>query len=196
MVIWTVRALELVQQRSIDALVMLQSYTNHDIVRFLESIGAEFGACQNAHTSFDETVYELLLPTEDLAKGLSVFAEFASKIRQVALYMSPRAQFASKIRQVALCLEDQASGLVPRRSGKWPCTWVPIPWPQTKLGCSLLPKGLSIWFPDNISYTRLFPSLVLSLNLLDKGQERIISTPPTLQLPGILSEGCMRQAEG
>lgn len=59
----------------------MQNYSNHDIVRFLESIGASFGACQNAHTSFDETVYELVLPKEDLAKGLSVFAEFAAKIR-------------------------------------------------------------------------------------------------------------------
>ena len=83
-------ALQLVRQHRSDALLPLQSYTNHDIVRFLESIGAEFGACQNAHTSFDETVYELLLPAEDLAKGLSVFAEFASKIRQVALYTSPQ----------------------------------------------------------------------------------------------------------
>jgi hypothetical protein len=36
------------------------NYSNHDIVRFLESIGAEFGACQNAYTSCDETVYELV----------------------------------------------------------------------------------------------------------------------------------------
>ena len=47
----------------------------------MESIGAEFGACQNAHTSFDETVYELLVPTQDLGKALSVFSEFACKIR-------------------------------------------------------------------------------------------------------------------
>lgn len=58
-----------------------QNYANHDIVRFLESIGAEFGACQNARTSFDDTVYELVVPASDLPKGLSVFAEFASKIR-------------------------------------------------------------------------------------------------------------------
>ena len=47
----------------------LQKYNNHDIVRFLESIGAEFGACQNAHTTFDETVYELLVPLEEVEKG-------------------------------------------------------------------------------------------------------------------------------
>ena len=60
---------------------MLQKYSNHDIIKFLESIGAEFGACQNAHTGFDETAYELLVPTQDLEKGLSVFAQFAAHIR-------------------------------------------------------------------------------------------------------------------
>lgn len=42
------------------------NYSNHDIVRFLESIGAEFGACQNAYTSCDETVYELVGPIANL----------------------------------------------------------------------------------------------------------------------------------
>ncbi|KAL3679249.1 hypothetical protein R1sor_022205 [Riccia sorocarpa] len=28
-----------------------RQYTNHDIVKFLESVGAQFGACQNASTS-------------------------------------------------------------------------------------------------------------------------------------------------
>lgn len=40
-----------------------QSYSNHDIVRLLERIGAEFGACQNAYTTADETVYTLTVPT-------------------------------------------------------------------------------------------------------------------------------------
>lgn len=31
-----------------------KKYSNHDIVKFLESIGAEFGACQNAYTSTGE----------------------------------------------------------------------------------------------------------------------------------------------
>ncbi|XP_042477259.1 zinc protease PQQL-like isoform X1 [Macadamia integrifolia] len=41
-----------------------KKYTNHDIVKFLESNGAEFGACQNALTSADETIYELLIPVD------------------------------------------------------------------------------------------------------------------------------------
>ncbi|KAK3027106.1 hypothetical protein RJ639_042400, partial [Escallonia herrerae] len=62
-------------------------YTNHDIVKFLESIGAEFGACQNAVTSADETVYELFVPVDKpelLPQAISVLAEFSSEIRIAA----------------------------------------------------------------------------------------------------------------
>ena len=63
---------------------VVQRYTNHDIVKYLESIGAEFGACQNAYTSADDTVYEFLVPTDDmqvLENSFDVFAQFATKIR-------------------------------------------------------------------------------------------------------------------
>mmetsp|Transcript_26988 Transcript_26988/g.69981 ORF Transcript_26988/g.69981 Transcript_26988/m.69981 type:complete len:1010 (+) Transcript_26988:157-3186(+) len=62
-------------------------YSNHDIVKFLESIGAEFGACQNAYTTCDETVYELMVPTDDLSllgKAFHVMGEFATKVRCAA----------------------------------------------------------------------------------------------------------------
>ena len=64
----------------------LQKYANHDLVKYLESIGAEFGACQNAYTSADDTVYEFMVPTDDanleiLDRSFDVFAEFATKIR-------------------------------------------------------------------------------------------------------------------
>lgn len=61
-----------------------ESFERHDVVKYLESIGASFGACTNAYTSFDETVYEFFLPTDKpglLEKGLEIFAEFACKIR-------------------------------------------------------------------------------------------------------------------
>ena len=60
-----------------------KKYSNHDIVKFLESIGAEFGACQNAMTSSDETVFELLVPIDKpdlLSLALSVLAEFSSEV--------------------------------------------------------------------------------------------------------------------
>ncbi|XVF49050.1 hypothetical protein PTKIN_Ptkin03bG0237700 [Pterospermum kingtungense] len=61
-----------------------KKYTNHNIVKFLESIGAEFGPCHNAYTSFDETVYELLVPIDKpelLSEAILVLAEFSSEIR-------------------------------------------------------------------------------------------------------------------
>ncbi|RWR72552.1 zinc protease PQQL-like protein isoform X1 [Cinnamomum micranthum f. kanehirae] len=64
-----------------------QKYTNHDIIKFLESVGAEFGACQNASTSVDETVYELFVPVDKpelLSQAISVLAEFSSEVRASA----------------------------------------------------------------------------------------------------------------
>ena len=57
-----------------------QAYPHFAIVNFLESIGAEFGACSNAYTSMDETVYELVLPiqkAEVLATSMHILSEFA-----------------------------------------------------------------------------------------------------------------------
>ncbi|KAL7167977.1 hypothetical protein ACSBR2_038415 [Camellia fascicularis] len=61
-----------------------KKYTNHDIIKFLESIGAEFGPCQNAVTSADETVYELFVPIDKpelLSQAISILAEFSSEVR-------------------------------------------------------------------------------------------------------------------
>ena len=60
-----------------------KKYTNHDIVKFLESVGAEFGACQNAVTSSDDTVYELFVPVDKpelLSQAISVLAEFSTEV--------------------------------------------------------------------------------------------------------------------
>eukprot|EP00930_Biecheleria_cincta_P028375 TRINITY_DN19804_c0_g1_i1.p1 TRINITY_DN19804_c0_g1~~TRINITY_DN19804_c0_g1_i1.p1 ORF type:complete len:1087 (+),score=250.00 TRINITY_DN19804_c0_g1_i1:127-3387(+) len=57
-----------------------KAYENHAIVKFLESIGAPFGACQNAYTTFDRTVYTLHVPTDKegiLDESLRVLREFA-----------------------------------------------------------------------------------------------------------------------
>lgn len=62
----------------------VQNYEHHAIVKFLESIGAAFGACQNAYTSCDETVYTLMVRTDDdtlLDTSIGVLSEFAARIR-------------------------------------------------------------------------------------------------------------------
>ncbi|OMO91639.1 hypothetical protein COLO4_18244 [Corchorus olitorius] len=61
-----------------------KKYANHNIVKFLESIGAKFGPCQNATTYCDETIYELFVPIDKpelLSEAIEVLAEFSSEIR-------------------------------------------------------------------------------------------------------------------
>jgi len=51
-----------------------------ELVKFFQSIGMQFGPDANAHTGFNETVYDILLPEgnkENLEKGLIVMKDFA-----------------------------------------------------------------------------------------------------------------------
>ncbi|MGN6110488.1 MAG: M16 family metallopeptidase [Kofleriaceae bacterium] len=53
------------------------------IVQFLEKIGMKFGAHLNAYTNFDETVYQLEVPTDDgtyLPKGLDILRDWAGDV--------------------------------------------------------------------------------------------------------------------
>ncbi len=53
------------------------------IVQFIESVGIKFGADLNAHTTFDETVYELQVPTDDpklIDKGLDILRDWAGNV--------------------------------------------------------------------------------------------------------------------
>lgn len=50
------------------------------LVRYFQSIGMQFGNDANAHTGFDETVYDLVLPsgdTQSLTQGLLVMHDYA-----------------------------------------------------------------------------------------------------------------------
>jgi zinc protease len=44
-----------------------KNFPNQRIVAFMQAIGMRFGAHVNAHTSFDETVFQLQIPTDDPA---------------------------------------------------------------------------------------------------------------------------------
>lgn len=60
-----------------------ENYPGHALIDTLESFGMEFGAHLNAYTSFDETVYELRVPTEDpatLAEALRILRDQAGGI--------------------------------------------------------------------------------------------------------------------
>ncbi|HEX2205313.1 MAG TPA: insulinase family protein, partial [Longimicrobium sp.] len=58
-------------------------FAKQEIVDYLESIGMRFGPDINAYTSFDETVYQLSLPTDTpgvLEKGLDILEDWATGI--------------------------------------------------------------------------------------------------------------------
>lgn len=57
-----------------------KNFPGNAIVKYLESKGAKFGKDLNAHTSFNETVYKLQLPTSDKAfvdSALMILADWA-----------------------------------------------------------------------------------------------------------------------
>lgn len=50
------------------------------LVEYFQSIGMSFGGDTNAHTGYDETVYDIILPNgsrEDIEQGLLVFSDYA-----------------------------------------------------------------------------------------------------------------------
>ncbi|MBX3155160.1 MAG: insulinase family protein [Deltaproteobacteria bacterium] len=55
-------------------------FPKHDIQHFIERAGMKFGADLNAYTSFDETVYQLVVPSADVDRGLDVLRDWASDI--------------------------------------------------------------------------------------------------------------------
>ena len=59
-----------------------ETYPENELTRVLEGFGARFGPDVNAYTSFDETVYELVLATDQpglLELGLDVLLEWAAR---------------------------------------------------------------------------------------------------------------------
>jgi zinc protease len=55
-------------------------FSDDRLIRFLESKGAKFGADLNAHTSYNETVYKLQLPTKDadlLDSTITILSDWA-----------------------------------------------------------------------------------------------------------------------
>ncbi len=60
-----------------------KSYPENELIDYLETIGMEFGPDVNAHTSFDETVYKLIVPTEDVKTvrtSFTILKEWASAL--------------------------------------------------------------------------------------------------------------------
>jgi len=59
-----------------------KNYPKNELVDFLQKSGIRFGADLNAYTSFDETVYQLPMPTDDVTmfgKGLDIMRDWAQE---------------------------------------------------------------------------------------------------------------------
>ncbi len=59
------------------------NFPKQELVKYLESLGMQFGPEVNAYTSFDETVYGIKVPTDSVEyidKGLLVLSDWASEI--------------------------------------------------------------------------------------------------------------------
>jgi len=57
-----------------------ENFKPGELIEYFQSIGMHFGADANAHTGFNETVYDVLLPQgdrEDIQKGLLVLYDYA-----------------------------------------------------------------------------------------------------------------------
>ncbi len=60
-----------------------QRFPKNDLVKYLEGIGMRFGADLNAYTNFDQTVYQLEVPTDDkqfVDKGFDILHEWGSAV--------------------------------------------------------------------------------------------------------------------
>ena len=60
-----------------------ERFAEPELVRYLEGVGTRFGPDLNAYTSFDETVYQLQVPTDSadvFTTGLDVLREWAGRI--------------------------------------------------------------------------------------------------------------------
>ncbi len=57
-----------------------EHFAKNELVSYLESVGMRFGADLNAYTSFDETVYQLTIPTDSapiVEKGFQILEDWA-----------------------------------------------------------------------------------------------------------------------
>ncbi|MEL6625739.1 MAG: insulinase family protein [Bacteroidota bacterium] len=60
-----------------------KNFPKNEITNYMESIGSQFGAHVNAYTSFDETVYQLRVPTDEAEKferGMQILEDWAHNV--------------------------------------------------------------------------------------------------------------------
>jgi len=60
-----------------------RNFPGQDVAAFIQALGMRFGAHVNAHTSFDETVYQLQIPTDNRAvfdRSLLIMEDWAHNV--------------------------------------------------------------------------------------------------------------------
>ena len=60
-----------------------EHFPGQDVAAFIQALGMRFGAHVNAHTSFDETVYQLQIPTDNRAvidRSLLIMEDWAHNV--------------------------------------------------------------------------------------------------------------------
>jgi zinc protease len=60
-----------------------KNFKKNELVNYLQSVGVKFGAHLNAYTSFEETVYELYMPTDDdeiINQGFQILEDWAHNL--------------------------------------------------------------------------------------------------------------------
>jgi zinc protease len=60
-----------------------RNFAKQELIHYLESIGMRFGADLNAYTSFDQTVYQLQVPTDSMERlrtGVQILEDWAHGI--------------------------------------------------------------------------------------------------------------------
>ena len=100
-----------------------EHFAGNDMIKYLESIGTQFGAHLNAHTGFDETVYKLTIPTDKpelVDQGFLVLRDWAG-----GLLFDP----TEIEKERGVVLEEWRSRLGPRQRS-WELT-IPLTYGQT-----------------------------------------------------------------
>jgi zinc protease len=82
-----------------------EHFPPNSVIHYFQSLGLNFGSDQNAHTSFDETVYELALPDnkpETLEKAMLFMSDVASKLSLLPKEVDDERQIIQEERRTRL----------------------------------------------------------------------------------------------
>lgn len=169
------------------------------LIEYFQSIGMSFGGDTNAHTTYNETVYDIVLPlgaTEDIKKGLLVFADYARGAlllqeeidRERGVILSEKrsrdsASYRAHMKELAFSMEGTR---VPER------VIIGIPETLNKADHAIMKRFYDAWYrPENIVLVMVGdfdPAVVKPLVEKQFAPLRGSGPVPTCPDPGLLVE--------